>query len=51
MNDEELIKDFIIECNEGLSKLDYDLLLLEKQPDDEDVLKSIFRASSLIWFG
>lgn len=40
---DDLLKEFIIECNEGLAKLDQDLLVLEQNPEDAEVLKCIFR--------
>jgi two-component system chemotaxis sensor kinase CheA len=40
---DSLINDFIIECSEGLAKLDQDLVVLEKNPADAEVLKVIFR--------
>jgi two-component system chemotaxis sensor kinase CheA len=41
---DDLLVEFLIECNEGLNKLDQDLVMLEKNPQDTDVLKRIFRA-------
>lgn len=39
---DEFLTDFLIECSENLSKIDNDLLLLEK--GDKEVLSNIFRA-------
>ncbi|AIL65655.1 Chemotaxis protein CheA [Rickettsiales bacterium Ac37b] len=40
---DELIKDFIIEVTEGLSQLDSELVKLESNPNDEELLRNIFR--------
>ncbi|MFV9875734.1 MAG: hybrid sensor histidine kinase/response regulator [Rickettsiales endosymbiont of Dermacentor nuttalli] len=40
---DELIKDFIVETTEGLSQLDSDLVKLESNPDDQELLRNIFR--------
>ena len=42
--DEQLIKEFVIESYENLEQLDRDLVILEKNPQDADRLKSIFRS-------
>src|SRR5580704_12232855 len=41
---EEVIKEFLVECNEGLDRFDCDLVALEKEPASRDLLDSIFRA-------
>lgn len=40
---DEIIDEFLVECFEGLEKLDGELVALETRPDDEEVLSSIFR--------
>ncbi|MBY0400041.1 Hpt domain-containing protein, partial [Myxococcota bacterium] len=45
-NDEEqneLIQEFLVECNEGLDKLDQDLLTLEEDPRNVEILSGVFR--------
>ena len=46
MNDDmdDVIKEFLIECNEGLDQLDRDLVELEKNPDSAPLLASVFRS-------
>ena len=41
--DQEMIREFLVECDENLSRLDQDLVELEKRPRDKDLLSSIFR--------
>src|ERR1700760_4142482 len=41
--DQEMIREFLVESHENLSRLDQDLVALEKRPDDRDLLSSIFR--------
>ncbi len=41
--DKEMIREFLIESDENLSRLDLDLVALEKSPLDVDLLGSIFR--------
>jgi two-component system chemotaxis sensor kinase CheA len=41
--DKEMIREFLIESDENLSRLDQDLVALEKCPLDADLLGSIFR--------
>ena len=38
-----LIREFLVECNEGLDKLDQDLVSLEEDPRNIEVLSGIFR--------
>ncbi|MEZ4331011.1 MAG: chemotaxis protein CheW [Myxococcota bacterium] len=39
----ELIQEFLVECYEGLDKLDQDLLTLEEDPGNVEILSGIFR--------
>ncbi|MBK7948053.1 MAG: Hpt domain-containing protein [Deltaproteobacteria bacterium] len=39
----ELIQEFLVECYEGLDKLDQDLLTLEEDPQNTEILSGIFR--------
>ncbi len=41
--DQETIREFLVESHENLSRLDQDLVELEKHPRDADLLGSIFR--------
>jgi len=41
--DQEMIREFLVESHENLSRLDQDLVELEKHPHDADLLGSIFR--------
>ncbi len=41
--DREFIKEFVIECREGLDRIDTDLVALEASPDDKARLNNIFR--------
>jgi len=41
--DDEIIREFLLESNEGLARLEHEMLELEKQPDDADLLASVFR--------
>jgi len=41
--DQETIREFLVESHENLSRLDQDLVELEKHPRDTDLLGSIFR--------
>lgn len=40
---DELIQEFLVECNEGLDKLDRDLVALDADPSNTEVLFGIFR--------
>jgi two-component system chemotaxis sensor kinase CheA len=40
---DDLIKEFIEETIESISELDTDLVILEKEPDNKDLLDKIFR--------
>lgn len=44
VEDEEIVADFIVEANEFLLQLDQDLIQLEQNPEDLELLNSIFRA-------
>src|SRR5580693_3692337 len=41
--DQEIIREFLVESHENLSRLDQDLVELEKHPKDAALLASIFR--------
>ena len=41
--DQETIREFLVESHENLSRLDQDLVELEKRPQDVELLSSIFR--------
>ncbi len=43
MEDQEIIREFLIESNESLARLDQDMVELEKTPDDAGRLASVFR--------
>ncbi|MGO9896474.1 MAG: chemotaxis protein CheW [Bryobacteraceae bacterium] len=43
MNDEDVIREFLIESNENLSRLDNEIVELERRPKDAHLLASIFR--------
>jgi two-component system chemotaxis sensor kinase CheA len=40
---DELVKDFLVESNENLDRLDQELVKLESDPHSKDLLSSIFR--------
>jgi two-component system chemotaxis sensor kinase CheA len=40
---DDLLNEFLAETNESIERLDGDLVTLEKNPDDPDLLSSIFR--------
>jgi two-component system, chemotaxis family, sensor kinase CheA len=40
----EIVESFLVETKEILDKLDFDLLELEKRPEDADLLNQIFRS-------
>lgn len=40
---DELLSEFLIESTENMSKLDQDLVLIEKDPSNKSVLQNIFR--------
>ncbi len=41
--DDEIIGEFLVECQEGLDRLDQNLVTLEERPDDREVLTEAFR--------
>jgi two-component system chemotaxis sensor kinase CheA len=43
MQDEDVIREFLVESYENLSRLDQELVELEKHPKDAELLASIFR--------
>jgi len=43
MNDNEIVKDFLVESYENLDRLDRDLVGLERNPDDKEALAGVFR--------
>lgn len=43
MEDNDLTKEFLIESNENLGRLDQEMVLLERSPKDATLLASIFR--------
>ena len=43
MHDEDVIREFLVESHENLSRLDRELIELEKRPKDGQLLASIFR--------
>lgn len=44
MNDsDDIVKEFLVESYENLDRLDRDLVTLEKDPNDREILASIFR--------
>ncbi len=44
MNDsDDIVKEFLVESYENLDRLDRELITLEKNPNDRDILASIFR--------
>ena len=43
MQDQDVIREFLVESHENLSRLDQELVELEKRPQDAALLASIFR--------
>ena len=43
IEDDETIREFLVECHENLERLDRDLVELEKHPADSALLSSVFR--------
>jgi two-component system, chemotaxis family, sensor kinase CheA len=43
MDDQEIIREFLIESNESLARLDQEMVELEKRPKDPQLLASVFR--------
>ena len=46
--EEEIVREFLLESNENLDRLDRELLILEKEPKNRDTLSSIFRTMHTI---
>lgn len=46
--DEEIIREFLVESHENLSRLDSDMVDLESRPDDTELLASVFRTMHTI---
>lgn len=44
----DAMREFLIECYENLDRMDQDLLVLEQNPDAENVLRGIFRTMHTI---
>ena len=40
---DEIVKDFLIESNENLDRLDQELVKLESDPSSKELLASVFR--------
>src|SRR5260370_38360818 len=43
MEDQDIIREFLIESSENLNRLDQEIVELERRPQDADLLGSIFR--------
>lgn len=43
MDEQEIIREFLIESHENLARLDQEMVELEKRPQDRELLASIFR--------
>src|SRR5258707_11104763 len=43
MEDQDIIREFLIESGENLNRLDQEIVELERRPQDADLLASIFR--------
>ena len=41
--DDEILKDFLVEAKEGIAKLEEEFVELEKEPENVEILKSLFR--------
>jgi len=41
--DDEIVREFLLESNENLDRLDRELVSLEKEPSNRETLSSIFR--------
>ena len=41
---EDVIREFLVESLEGLDQMDSDLMAMEKNPNDQERLASVFRA-------
>ncbi len=40
---DESVREFLAECFENLDKMDHDVIMLQQQPEDEDLLRNVFR--------
>src|SRR5438045_915756 len=40
---DEFLKDYLLECQEGLAQIEGDLVALEREPESKSLLASIFR--------
>src|SRR6202140_2496429 len=47
-DDDDIVKEFLVERYENLDRLDRDLVMLEKSPNDREILASVFRPSHTI---
>ena len=43
MEDQDIVNEFLIESNENLSRLDQEMVELERRPHDVELLASVFR--------
>ncbi len=43
MEDQEIVQEFLVESAENLARLDLEMVELERQPDDRELLASVFR--------
>ena len=43
MDDQDIIREFLIESSENLARLDEEIVLLERKPKDAELLASVFR--------
>ncbi len=43
MDDEDIVREFLLESNDNLTRLDQEIVELERRPKDEQLLASIFR--------
>jgi two-component system, chemotaxis family, sensor kinase CheA len=41
--DQEIVREFLVESNDNLSRLDREMVELEQRPDDRELLGSVFR--------
>ncbi len=42
--DEEILKDFLVEAKEAINRLEEEFVELEKEPENPEILKSLFRS-------
>jgi two-component system chemotaxis sensor kinase CheA len=43
MDDQDIVREFLIESSENLARLDNEIVELERRPGDSELLASIFR--------